>query len=235
MILLWLICFSIAGSALSATVDGQVELADSREASVRKNKNFSGVVVWLEPVGRDAELPASRKYKIVQRGKRFDPHVLPIAVGSVVDFPNFDPIFHNAFSNFSGQPFDTGLYAPGTTRQVVFRRAGIVRVFCNIHSNMSAVIVVMNTPYHTQTDASGRFRIDGVPAGEYQLRVWHERAPEATLNALERRITVEQSAPSLPVLRISESGYLEIPHKNKHGVDYPPNPPEHVVYPGVRK
>jgi hypothetical protein len=156
-------------------------------------------------------------------------------VGSVVDFPNFDPIFHNAFSNFAGQPFDTGLYAPGTSRQVHFRRPGIVRVFCNIHSNMSAVIVVLETPYYAETDAAGRWRIENVPPGEYRLRIWHERAPEAKLAELVRRVTVSDAAVQVPPMQVSELGYLEIPHKNKHGRDYPHTPPEHILYPGGSK
>jgi plastocyanin len=231
----WLICFSAALPLLPATVEGQVELVDSRQANVQKKKDFSGVLIWLEPVGRDAELPASKKFTLRQKGKRFSPHILTIPVGAAVDFPNFDPIFHNAFSNFAGQPFDTGLYPPGDNREVVFRRAGIVRVFCNIHSNMSAVIAVMNTPYYSLTDTAGRFRIDGVAPGDYRMRVWHERAPETTLKALERRLTVSDSGATAPPIRISESGYLEIPHKNKHGKEYPPTPPEHIVYPGGRK
>jgi hypothetical protein len=171
---------------------------------------------------------------MVQRNKRFIPHVLAIPVGGTVDFPNFDPIFHNAFSNFSGQPFDTGLYPPGTSHKVTFRRDGIVRVFCNIHSTMSAVIVVVKTPYFAVSGPSGELRIEDVPPGEYTLNVWHERAPEGTLKRLERRITVQADVALAP-LRISESGYLEVPHKNKHGDEYPPASPDNMLYPGGRK
>src|SRR5215813_7812782 len=133
-------------AAAAATVTGRVELADSRDASVRKNRNYSGVVVWLEPAGRPAiPPPAGQHFKMLQKEKRFAPHVLAIPVGATVDFPNLDPIFHNAFSNFSGQPFDVGLYAPGTNRAVTFRHPGFVRVFCNIHSAMSAIIAVVPT------------------------------------------------------------------------------------------
>jgi hypothetical protein len=158
-------------------------------------------------------------------------------VGTTVEFPNLDPIFHNAFSNFSGQPFDTGLYPPGTSQKVRFRREGIVRVFCNIHSTMSAVIVVTRTPFVAVTNHEGVFRIQDVPAGEYRLRVWHERATEETLKGLERKIVVGANGGEIhiPALRISESGFLEVPHKNKYGQDYPPVPEEHVVYPGVRR
>jgi plastocyanin len=223
---------SLPGPAL---VTGQVELADSREASVRRAKNYAGVVVWLEPAGGAAPLSKSDVYTIRQKGKRFNPHILPVPVGATVDFPNFDPIFHNAFSNFAGQPFDTGLYRPGTSQKVQFRREGVVRVFCNIHSSMSAVIVVLDTPYYATSKADGSIRIEGVPKGDYTLHVWHERATQASLTELTRKIAISDASLELPVIRISESGYLEIPHKNKHGREYPPRPVEHSVYPGGRK
>jgi plastocyanin len=226
----------LTNAAFGATITGTVELTDSRDPAVAKKKDYSGVVVWLEGEALPrASTAGARKYTLAQRGKKFRPHVLAIPVGSVVDFPNFDPIFHNAFSNFAGQPFDVGLYAPGTTREVRFRRPGIVRVFCNIHSNMTAVIAVLDTPYFAQTDARGGWRIDNVPAGEYRLRFFHERASEATLRALDTSITVRDGGFEVPLVRISESGYLEVPHKNKHGQDYPPVPREHILYPGARE
>jgi plastocyanin len=235
----WLsrICFSglFSLSCLAQAVSGHVELVDSREASVRKQKDFSGVVLWLEPLNGPAPLPSSKTFRMIQKGKRFTPHVLAVPVGATVDFPNLDPIFHNAFSNFSGQPFDVGLYPPGTTRKVHFHRAGVVRVFCNIHSTMSAVIVVLKTPYYAVTDASGAWQIDGAPPGEYLLGIWHERATESTLKALSRKITLDGTPLELPVIRISESGYLEVPHKNKYGKDYPPEPEDRLGYPGGRK
>jgi plastocyanin len=233
---LWRICFSVllATPAVSGTLSGRVELADSKNPEVRRHRDYSGVVVWLETAEGKAPQAAARTAKMMQKGKRFIPHVLGISVGTAVEFPNFDPIFHNAFSNFSGQPFDTGLYPPGTSQKVVFRREGIVHVFCNIHSTMSAVIVVMNTPYITVTDPAGAFRIEGIPAGEYRLKVWHERATEQALRGLERRISLTGDPLELPLLRISESGYLEVPHKNKYGQDYPPESPGYEAHPGVR-
>jgi plastocyanin len=222
MILLWHIFFSLAAAASlgAATLSGQVELADSREASVSKQKDYSGIVVWLEPLAQPAHPVKPGNFTMMQKSKRFMPHVLVVPVGSNVDFPNSDPIFHNAFSNFSGQPFDTGLYPPGTSQKVRFRREGIVRIFCNIHSNMSAVIVVVNTPYFATTGKDGKFRLDEVAPGEYKLRVWHERAAQKTLDSLQQKIVVDGDRKLSP-LRISESGYLEVPHKNKHGQEYP--------------
>lgn len=225
----------LAATALPATFTAQVELSDSREAGVRRQKNYAGVVVWLEPAGRSAALPPPRTFTMLQKNKRFLPHVLAIPAGAAVDFPNSDPIFHNAFSNYAGQPFDTGLYPPGTTRKVQFRRPGVVYVFCNIHASMSAVIVVVNTPYYAVTGADGAIRIDGVAPGTYQLRVWHERATPAVLKALERRIEIQADSPPAPLaLRISEAGYIASPHMNKYGREYPPETGE-MTYPGARK
>lgn len=225
----------VPAGAWPAAFTARVELADSREPGVRKQRDFSGVVVWLEPVGRAIDPPAPRAYTMSQKGKRFVPHVLAIPLGSTVDFPNFDPIFHNAFSNFAGQPFDTGLYPPGTSRKVQFRRDGVVQVFCNIHAAMNAVIVVVKTAYVAVSSAGGAVRIEGVPPGAYQMRVWHERAAGETLRALERRVEIPVAGPAAPVvLRISEAGYLAAPHKNKYGHDYPPEAGD-AAYPGARK
>ncbi len=221
----------------AASVSGRVELRDSREATVRKAKNYSGVVVWLEPSGNAPHAPAAGlRAKMIQKDKTFIPHVLAIAVGTTVDFPNLDPIYHNAFSNYDGQLFDVSLYPPGSSRSVRFTRPGIVRVFCNIHASMSAVIVVLDTPYFAVTGANGAFQISNAPAGQYTIKVFHERATQATLDALSRPVTItDDDAAVLPPIVISESGYLPIPHKNKFGHDYPPVPDEGGMYPTPRK
>jgi hypothetical protein len=219
---------------MAATFTARVELVDSRQPGVRKLRDYSGVVVWLEPVGSPASLPAPRDYTMAQKGKQFRPHVLAIPVGATVDFPNFDPIFHNAFSNFAGQPFDTGLYPPGTTRKVRFQRPGVVQVFCNIHSTMSAAIVVLNTPYFAVSAPDGAVRFEGVPPGAYRLRVWHERALEATLKAIERTVEISSRASEPVALRLSEAGYIASPHTNKYGREYPPEPGG-AAYPGARE
>jgi len=223
---LWRICSSglFTLPALAATLSGTVRIVDSSDTGVRKRSDFSGVVVWLEPVGTRIVPPLSAgapRAKMIQKDKRFVPHVLAVRTGSIVDFPNYDPIFHNAFSNFSGQIFDVGLYPPGSTRGVEFKRSGIVRIFCNIHPTMSAVIVVLDTPWFGISSASGGFEIRDVPPGDFQLHVFHERATEKTLQALARRIAVNHSNSVVAPLIITETGYVETPHKNKHGNDYP--------------
>jgi plastocyanin len=238
MIWRWLICSSLLASGAfaqnaSPAVSGRVRLADSQDPAVRKQKNFSGVVVWLEPVGKPAPAPRPQRAQMLQKNKQFVPHVLAIGVGTTVDFPNLDPIFHNAFSNFAGQPFDVGLYAPGTSRSVTFRHAGVVRVFCNIHSTMSAVIAVVKTPWFTVSDAAGAYRIAGVPPGEYRIQFFHERAQPETLRALERRITVGADAVEVAPVTITETGYIPAPHLNKHGQPYPPVADERL-YPGAK-
>jgi plastocyanin len=226
--------FILTALPLPATsVTGKVELRDSREASVRKRLDYSGVVISLAPIGVPGHL-VDAHVTMRQKNKTFSPHILAIAAGTYVDFPNDDPIFHNAFSSYNGQPFDLGLYAPGSTKSFRFSREGIVRVFCNIHSAMSAVIVVLATPYFATTSRDGSFQIPNVPPGEYQLTVFHERATEAVLNALARRITVDQTLALSPIV-ISEAGFLQLPHNNKYGRTYAPETDDHSIYPTAKK
>ena len=208
MTLRWLICFSASLFPLcAAAVSGRVELRDSRYAPVRNHHDYSGVVIALNPV-ESAVPPAADKHVVMlQKDKTFSPHVLAVQAGSLVEFPNADPIFHNAFSSYNGQVFDIGLYPPGTTRSVRFARPGVVRVFCNIHASMSALIVVVASPYFATTKQDGTFNIADVPPGQYDLTVFHERASERTLAELRRKITVGPDGASLPNMVISEAGY----------------------------
>ena len=218
----------------AGSVTGEVELTNSKDIAVRKRKDYSGVVLWLEPVDRAAPAGPSKHVEMLQKDKTFQPHVLALAVGGSVDFPNLDLIFHNAFSNFSGQPFDVGLYPPRTSKSVTFKHPGIVRVFCNIHSTMSAIIAVLNTPWFAVSAANGKYAIANVPAGDYQLRIFHERAQPDTIQFLEHRITVPESGLNLPLVSITETGYNPAPHLNKYGKAYPPVVND-GTYPGAPK
>jgi plastocyanin len=109
-----------------------------------------------------------------QRNETFYPHVLAVTVGAVVDFPNSDSTYHNVFSLSKAKRFDLGRYARGKSKAVVFDKPGVVRVFCDIHSHMSAFVLVFNHPYFATTDADGRYRIDNLPPGTYSVAAWHE-------------------------------------------------------------
>src|SRR3954447_11637915 len=231
------ICFSLSVSfALAATVRGRISI---QEASEKHSKPLqpSNVVIWLNDTDTEpgALVKANAvKAKMLQKNKTFTPHVLAIPVGSTVEFPNADPIFHNAFSNYNGQIFDIGLYPPGSTRTVKFQRPGIVRVFCNIHASMSAVVVVLNSPWYDTSDAEGQFEIENVPEGSYSLGIYYERATEQTLSALQRTVSVADGSVDLGTIAISESGYLSIPHPNKYGNPYPSATTDPGSYPGGR-
>lgn len=226
--------FPCLPAANAASVGGEVELTNSKDAAVRKHKDYSGVVLWLEPVDRSAPPSgAGKRVEMLQKDKHFVPHVVAIPVGGTVDFPNADPIFHNAFSNFSGQPFDVGLYPPGTSKSITFKHPGIVRVFCNIHSTMSAIIAVLPTPWYAVTPVSGKFAMPDVPPGEYQLRMFHERAQPEILNFLDRRVTVSATGLALPLVSISETGFIPVQHLNKFGKEYPPSAADGATYPGA--
>lgn len=229
-----LIFFSLSAVAADAAiVSGIVMLRDSHVDAVNRKKDFSGVVISATKI--DA-LPPQAPVKhavMLQKNKMFAPHILPIVTGTVVDFPNADPIFHSAFSSYNGQIFDVGLYPPGTSKSVRFSRPGVVRVFCNIHPTMSAIILVMNTEYFATTARDGSFELN-LPPGEYELNVFHERATERTLAALSHRVITGDQPIRLPEIEVSENGYLFAAHKNKYGKDYAEPPNDQVIYPGVR-
>lgn len=208
-------------SAQSVTVSTRVEV--TRNSSRTKSSEPSGIVVWLEPAGAAAPahvLPSSQpKLSLTQKNKSFEPHLLVVQVGSVVDFPNHDPFFHNVFSLFNGKRFDLGLYEAGTTRQVRFDRPGVCYIFCNIHSEMSAIVVVLDTPYYAIANAAGNVTIPGVPPGRYKMHVWDERSLPDVLARLTREVTVSEAQHALATVRIPETD-ISLAHKNKYGRDY---------------
>jgi plastocyanin len=222
------------GAASGQTVSGNVIVFGGEDRAVKK-PTHAGAVVWLEPI--EPRVPAAtsppKPAVMIQRNQAFNPRLLAVEVGTAVDFPNNDAILHNVFSNVDGQVFDLQLYAPQAVRRVVFRRPGFVRVFCNIHESMSAIIAVMPTPYFGLTDAAGRFDIPA-PAGAYRLQFWHERARADTLARLTTPVTVAATAVSLPDTRIAVAAQTPL-HKDKYGHDYAPRADDRVFYPGARR
>ena len=131
-------------------------------------------VLYLEAAPRGAFEREENRASMVQRDETFVPHVLAITVGTTVDFPNVDHVYHNVFSLSRTRPFDLGRYASGTSKAVRFDRPGVVQVFCDIHSHMSAYILVFAHRFFAVTDDDGRYRIEGVPPGSYTVAMWYE-------------------------------------------------------------
>ena len=178
-------------------------------------------VIWLEPVQAfSVHAVTPGRFTLLQKNKTFTPHLLVVPVGSSVSFPNADPFFHNVFSLFDGKRFDLGLYEAGSTRSVVFSRPGVSYIFCNIHSGMSAVIIALDTPFYSVADQNDRFRINGVPDGDYDLHVWAEGEPQSALDKLTERIHVTGAEIDLGEIRAGKS---QKGHLNKFGRPYEPD------------
>jgi plastocyanin len=226
----WYISGIVVAQEAPVTVIGTIALAGPGAAPASR----ADVVVWLKPIGETAHAPASPpappRFRIVQENKRFSPRILIVPTGSSVDFPNLDPFFHNVFSLFDGKRFDLGLYEAGTSRSVAFPRPGVCYIFCNIHPDMSAVVVIVDSVYYAASGRGGDFTIPNVPPGRYTLNVWHERfAPERPAE-YPRAVVISSSTPALGSIRLVETGRSLPPHKNKFGSDYTPPGPS-LVYP----
>ncbi len=214
----------------SATVTGRVQVQSSSPHA----HPSADVVVWLDPAVPLPSPPKPDHVRLLQKNKSFQPHVLVVRTGTIVDFPNEDPIFHNAFSTYQGQLFDVGLYPPGTSRSIRFRRPGIVRVFCNIHPSMAAVILVVDTPYFLKAPPNGGYEFTGVPSGTYRVSVYDERAKDKQQPGVSITVAGDQQEVTVAAIQLSEGNLPDAPHKNKFGLDYPPGS-ENSGYDGVMK
>ena len=143
-------------------------------AAAPEAAEIRNVVLYLEHVPV-LEAGTATRATMRQEDERFAPHVLPVLAGTTVDFPNGDDVFHNVFSLSSAKTFDLGRFPKGSAKSVQFDRSGVVQVFCHIHSDMSAVVLVLDNAFHTVPAANGRYTLDGVPPGEYTIVGWHER------------------------------------------------------------
>jgi plastocyanin len=206
-----LAAWPLAAAAPSAVeVRGQLTLLDKGN---RPGEDVGQAVVWLEGGGGRA---AAVQAEISTADKAFSPHVLVVPVGSTVAFPNHDPFNHNVFSLSEERPFDLGLYGRGEARSIKLERPGIVRVYCNVHAQMSALIVVRDGPWFVQPSGDGSFVLPEVSPGRYVLHAWHERATEVNLP-----VDVPATGVTGITLELDARGYRFKPHLNKFGQPYP--------------
>jgi plastocyanin len=193
----------------AGAITGKVELVDK---GGRKATDLSDVVVYVDGA-RVKPKPATAT--MVMKGKAFNPRVVVVPVGGTVQFPNEDPIFHNAFSVSGDNRFDMELYKRPKVGAFTFQHPGIVKVYCNIHPQMSAVVLVRDNPLFTKAAVDGSFTIENVPAGKYVVKAWHERGGEAG-----KEVTVTDAGTVQARFTLDGSTYKSVPHKNKFGKDY---------------
>ena len=235
-IAIWCLCGLIVCGSFACAQDETVTADVALVNNSKKNKprKADNVVLWLTSVGGSTvpNFPAAtnrNRPRLVQKNKSFEPHVLVVPVGASVEFPNRDPFFHNVFSLFEGKRFDLGLYEAGTTRNVVFDKPGISYIFCNIHSEMSAVVIAVTSPYYGISDRNGHLAISHVPPGRYTLRIWYEDALPEALAKLARDVNISSDASNLGAMRLPATG-VPPDHENMYGHDYPPPLPDSPSY-----
>lgn len=223
-------------SLVLAAIGAPAQQALKGHVSVTRNgrplRNASKAVVWLTPVGATVEPPRqdpSQIPQLVQKNKSFQPSLLVIPVGGKVEFPNHDPFFHNVFSLFEGKRFDLGLYESGTTRFVQFDKPGVSFIFCNIHAQMSAVVIALATPYYAISDWRGDVSLPNVPPGRYNVQVFHSSVAPDALHAVNREITVAAGDTSIGIFTLTETD-VTVAHKNKYGRDYDRPDPDSPAY-----
>jgi plastocyanin len=209
----WLFCAALfvraASPATAGDIVGRVELT---EKGGKKASDLSDVVIYLENAkGR----PKAGREVLTMKSKTFTPHVLAVGVGTTVEFPNEDPILHNVFS-VSGEGFDLGLYKRPKSGSRTFDKPGVYTIYCNIHPQMSALVLVRDNPHFAKASKDGAFRIEGVPAGEYKVKAFHERAGEGA----PVTVKVAAAGEAAVTLSLDAASYKRVQHKNKFGKAY---------------
>jgi len=223
--ILLLALLSGAQAETAERVDVTAHLETVHQAHQRKDQHDHPppAVAWLKPlhaeITDDSAVPHGR-YTLLQKNKTFSPHLLIVPVGSVVYFPNRDPFFHNVFSLFDGKRFDLGLYEAGSTREVTFSREGVSYIFCNIHPQMSAVVLALTTPFYATADEKGIFHLRDVPAGEYELHVWVEGEQQSSLDHLTKTVKVSSRNEDLGALQLETAPQPTGEHLNEFGQPY---------------
>jgi plastocyanin len=205
-----LVSVNAAAAQSAGVVSGRVTLLEKDD---RVAQDVDQAVVWLTGPHASAAEPAT--VEMATENKQFVPRLIMVPVGSTVTFPNHDPFNHNVFSLSPEQPFDLGLYGRGGAKSVTFPNSGVIRVFCNVHAQMRAIVVVRETAFATQPGEDGSFHLGEVPPGEYVLHAWHERAPEIT-----QPIRIGAGAVAPLTLTLDARGYRFVQHKDKNGKSY---------------
>ncbi len=200
----------LASGAQAADLEGQIRLTGGGKNGAAE---MAGAVIYFEPSAPVAAPAPPIPFEVATVRKAFSPRVLAVPPGSSVRFPNQDPILHNVFSLSGANRFDLGLYRAGDGKSTTFDHPGVVRIFCNVHHDMVAYVLVVDTPYIARPDSEGRFRLEDIPDGPGTLTVWHERATE-----WKRSLTVPLDAPQLVELALSKSRVPK--HRNKLGRPY---------------
>jgi plastocyanin len=188
-------------------VAGQIRVVKNGKPTA----NHGNVVVYFDHIPAPV---AERQHAIRQRNLQFDPRVSVVVKGTTVDFPNDDKVFHNVFSTSRSARFDLGLYRSGASKAVQFKRDGVVDVFCNIHPEMWSRVLVVPTTLFAATDASGKFRIDGVPAGTHSIVAWHPNGAKVS-----GKVTVERGKAATVTFDVDE-GERPKQHLRKDGTSY---------------
>ena len=204
------------------TVELRLHLALSQSAK----PHAIPAVAWLEPLAGTPAPPfvPHGPYTLLQKNRTFLPHLQVIPIGAVVQFPNADPFFHNVFSLFDGKRFDLGLYEAGSSKSVTFSREGVSYIFCNIHPEMSAVVLALPTPQFAIADPNDFFVLRKVPPGDYKLHLWIEGVPQSVVDGMTRSVHLSAGIVDLGSLTIpTKPGGAGI-HKNKFGNEYDPHP-----------
>jgi plastocyanin len=195
----------------TASVSGSLTVWDTGD---RQAEDVGQAVVWLEGGAPDSLAPDTST--VLTEQKEFRPRVTVLPVGSVVAFPNNDPFNHNVFSLSPERQFDLGLYGRGKSKSIDFPSAGLVRVYCNVHATMSAFVVVVPTAFHARPAADGSFRLDGVPAGRYTLKAWHERSETVA----ERPLVIGARGMDDVRIELDARQFKPEQHLNKFGKPY---------------
>lgn len=208
-----------AACALAAPIAaaGEIRVTVTVLSPEKKTVPGAGAVVWVVDAAAAKEAAASAKPRIASKSKRFDPHIAVVPEGGTVQFPNLDGIYHNVFSLSENARFDLGLYRNGASRAMTFENPGLVRIYCNIHPQMAAVLVVIDGAIWAQAAANGTAVLANVPAGRATVRAWDEKGGDFTA-----AVDVPESGAVPLAISLDGSQWRETGHKNKYGKDYPP-------------